>query len=368
MGEKWYQITLTEDLETPALIFYPDRISRNIDQMIKVVGNISQLRPHVKSHKTPEIVSIQIEKGISKFKCATIAEAEMLAISASKDVLLAYQPVGASIDRLIQLIRKYANTTFSCVCDNLAIATELSDAGARHNLKIGVFIDIDNGMHRTGIEPNEDALSLGEFLSRSPGTEFMGLHVYDGHIADPDLEMRREHCMEDFQSVIRLMEKLTQEGDTGYAIVAGGSPTFPIHAENSEVEVSPGTTILWDKGYCTKLEGLDFQYAAVMATRIISKPVSNRLCLDIGYKAISAEHQQPVLLFGIPDHTLVGHNEEHMMIEVPNTDEYKVGELLYAIPHHICPTVALHDSAMIVKDNEIIDQWEIVGRKRKIVI
>jgi D-serine deaminase-like pyridoxal phosphate-dependent protein len=368
MVEKWYQITQTEDLETPALLFYPDRISRNIDQMIKVAGNISRLRPHVKTHKTPEIVSIQIDKGVKKFKCATIAEAEMLAISAAKDVLIAYQLVGANIYRLIQLIKKYEKTKFSCVCDNLAIATELSEAGIHHNFDIGVFIDIDNGMHRTGIEPNEDAYALSKFLSNSPGTEFMGLHVYDGHITDSDLEMRREHCMEDFQPVIQLMEKLTQEGVTEYKVVAGGSPTFPIHAANSDVEVSPGTTILWDKVYCTNLEGLDFQYAAVLATRIISKPSSHRLCLDIGYKAISAEHQQPAMLFGIPDYTLVGHSEEHMAINVPTTDEYKIGDLLYAIPHHICPTVALYDSAMAVMDNEIIDQWEIVGRKRKITI
>ena len=121
------------------------------------------------------------------------------------------------------------------------------------------------------------------------------------------------------------------------------------------------------RGYGDSLEGLEmFKPAAVIASRVISRPSPGLFCLDAGHKAISAEHQRPPRIMGLTDFTLMTHSEEHMVIE---TDErIDVGSVLYLIPHHICPTVALYDDALVVNDNEITDQWAIQSRTRKISI
>src|SRR5690606_25922103 len=151
------------------------------------------------------------------------------------------------------------------------------------------------------------------------------------------------------------------------AIVAGGTPTFPIHAKRGGVECSPGTCVLWDAGYAASFPDLRFLNAAVLLTRVISRPAPDRLCLDLGHKAVASEMPHPrVFLPDLPDAVPVTHSEEHLVLETPHASRWPVGSALYAIPRHICPTVALHHSLQVVEDRRAIDEWQVTARRRQL--
>ena len=152
-------------------------------------------------------------------------------------------------------------------------------------------------------------------------------------------------------------------------IIAGGTPSFPIHAQRPEVECSPGTCVLWDYGYSSKLPDLDFLPAALVLTRVVSKPQSNRLCLDLGHKAIASESPHPRVFFpDLPEAKPVVHSEEHLVLETERAKEFKMGDVLYGIPWHVCPTVALHSHATIVRESRAGERWAIAARNRKLTV
>jgi len=351
------------------LLVYPDRIRENIRRMIGVAGGVGALRPHMKTHKMPEVIRMQLEQGIKRFKCATIAEAEMTAAAGAEDVLLGYQPVGPNVDRLLELAARFPSVRFSCVVDNPGSVGDLSDAAARSSTRLEVLVDLDVGQHRTGIAPDTRAFDLSRLIAALPALTPGGLHAYDGHIHDSDVAARTVACETAFAPVEVLRRKLAREGMAVPRVVAGGTPTFPMHARRGGVECSPGTCVLWDAGYDRKLPDLEFLAASLVLTRVVSKPTSNRLCLDLGHKAVASEMPHPRVVFlNLSDLNAVGHNEEHLVVETANADAFRVGDCLYGIPWHICPTVALHSEAVVVENGRATRHWKIVGRERKLSI
>ena len=365
----WHQVENLNEIPSPSLLIFPDRIEANIKKMIEIAGNADQLRPHVKTHKMPEIVKLQLKHGINKFKCATLSETEMVARCGAPDILLAIQPVGPNIERFFRLKKEFKNIKISCIADNEEVIIQLSDMARKTGLETHVWLDINNGMNRTGVTPGEKASRLYERIMDSPMLIAEGLHVYDGHIHEPDLTLRKKICEDSFLSVINLIEELKTEGISPVKVIAGGTPTFPIHTLRKNVETSPGTTLLWDWGYSSSFSDLDFLHAAVLLTRIISKPGIDLLCLDLGHKAVASEMPQPrIKLLGIDKYTIVNHNEEHMVIRTPLADKYKPGDALYALPWHICPTVDRHDTVYVINDHKVTGQWNVVARTRMITI
>jgi D-serine deaminase-like pyridoxal phosphate-dependent protein len=364
----WYVIKNIEGIDTPSLVIYKDRVLENIRILKSFVADINNLRPHVKTHKSPEITKILIGEGITKFKCATIAEAEMLAMAGAKDILLAYQPVGPKASRLADLVRKYHTTKFSCLIDNVASAKHLSAVFEKIK-PIDIYIDLNAGMNRTGILPGE-ASKLYDDCTTLTGINIIGLHAYDGHIRDTDLAIRTKICHEAFTKVEIAVSEIEKKSGNKLIIVAGGTPTFPIHAKHKDVECSPGTFIYWDKGYQSILAEQPFLFAALVVTRIISKPNDETICVDLGHKSIASENplNNRVYFLNEPELQAIGHSEEHMVLKTEKNNAYKVGDVLYGVPHHICPTVALHDEANIVVDHAVVDQWVTISRKRKITI
>src|SRR5687768_16456119 len=150
--------------------------------MIRIPGGTGRLRPHMKTHKCAEVIKLHITHGITKFKCATIAEAEMVAACGAREVLLAYQPVGPNVHRLCELIAKTPETRFATVIDDKAALRTLSAVAAKQNVTVEVLLDLDCGQHRTGIESGELALKLYQLICSLPGIRAGGLHAYDGHI------------------------------------------------------------------------------------------------------------------------------------------------------------------------------------------
>jgi D-serine deaminase-like pyridoxal phosphate-dependent protein len=365
--DMWYKVDNEKDVHSPALLVYPDRIDYNIRKMIEIACSAERLRPHVKSHKMSEIVKMQLKYGINKFKCATISEAEMVATCGAKDILLAMQPVGPNIDRFIKLIRAFPDTNLSCITDSESIAEQLSSGTTASKKKINVWIDINVGMNRTGIVPGKEAISLFNKILSLPGLNFEGLHIYDGHLHEPDFEKRVKLSNDAFS----LAENLESEIKKTYAghvkKIAGGTPTFPVHALRKDVELSPGTLLLWDRGYGTKFTDLEFKNAAVLLTRVVSKPGKDLLCIDLGHKAVASEMPHPRVFFPeINEFTVTTHSEEHMVIRTSEAEKFNTGDTIYCIPWHICPTVDRHDKVSVVINNKVTGTWKVEARRREI--
>ena len=368
-NQNWYLINDVSEVTTPSLLVYPDRIENNIRKMIEIAGSVDLLRPHVKTHKMSEIIKLQMKHGIYKFKCATIAEAEMVAMCGASDILLAVQPVGPNIKRFFNLQQEFRNTKFSCIADNEDVIIQLSDMSRKTGIETHVWLDVNTGMNRTGVIPGEKACRFYKRIIDSPMLVAEGLHVYDGHIHEPDLFLRTRICNESFIPVLSLVEELKSEGISPVKIIAGGTPTFPIHAKRGNVEVSPGTLLLWDWGYSSSFTDMEFNHAAVLLVRIISKPAKDLLCLDLGHKSVASEMPQPrIKILDFDKYTIISHNEEHMVIRTPESGKYRIGDPLYGIPWHICPTVDRHDSVYVINNHNVAGQWTVEARKRKITI
>jgi D-threonine aldolase len=365
-SNEWYKVANPEEVDSPALLVYVDRVKHNIRAVISAMDDINRLRPHIKTHKSPQVCQLMLEAGIKKFKCATIAEAEMLATAGATDILFAYQPVGPKILRLTELSDEYNQVLFSCLVDNIESASYLSTEFLKIGKVIPVYIDLNVGMNRTGIIPAQ-ALALFQQLQPMRGIRVAGLHVYDGHIRDADYQQRKKKCDEAFSEVITLQKQIESSG-VKLTLVAGGTPTFSIHNKRKNIECSPGTFVYWDKGYEQILTEQQYQFAGLVMTRVISRPAEKTICIDLGHKAIASENplDQRVYFLNGSDLQPVGHSEEHMILKCEK--EYKVGDVLYGIPHHICPTVALHDQVSVVEKQHVTDHWSNISRNRKITI
>ncbi len=363
----WYEVSNVRDIDSPALLVYPDRIKNNIAGMIRIAGSPDKLRPHVKTYKMSEVVKMQMEAGIKKFKCATIAEAEMLGMIKAPDILLAYQPVGPKISRLFNLTRFYPKTKFSALIDNPSVIEDLSSFFSKGRNILNVFIDIDSGDHRTGVNLSK-AFDIFEYAWNSEGLNPAGLHVYDGHIRDSNFKDRKEKCDREFEPVREVVEKIREKFSIDPEIVAGGTPTFPIHAQRDNVICSPGTTLFWDWGYELSFKDLHFEFAAVLLTRVISKPGPGLLCLDLGHKSVAPENplNSRVKFLNLPEVEFISHSEEHLVVKTAKSDSIPVGEVFYGIPIHICPTTALYEKVFVIEKSKFTKTWKVIARDRKI--
>lgn len=372
MNSSWYSLKAPEKIDSPALLVYPERIRHNIREMIAMAGSPDTLVPHVKTHKMSTVVKMQLGAGIRRFKCATIAEAEMLAMTGAPNVVVAYQLNESKANRLLDLVKNYTDTAFGSLVDNLGSAEMLNDLFAKNHLTASVYIDLDNGMHRSGISVDQDVVGLYKALSGLPHLKLRGLHTYDGHIRAHDFEERKKECEAAFLPVKKIADNIVHAGLPAPEIIAGGSPTFPIHAKNPEVLCSPGTSLLWDEGYATQLSEQPFLPAAVLFTRIISKPAPGRITTDLGHKSVAAENaiDKRVFFMNLENYQVISQSEEHLVVTVTSTDwdKLKVGDILYGIPYHVCPTVALYDEVQVVEDGEVTGMWQVEARKKRISV
>ncbi len=368
-SDRWYAVANEGDIPSPALLIYPDRVAENLRRMAALAGGAIRLRPHVKTHKLSPIVALELEQGIDKFKAATIAEAEMCAAAGARDVLLAAQPVGPHVARFVALARTFPQTRISCLADNASTIASLGAAAAARSLVLNVLLDVDVGMQRTGAPPGPEAEALYAMLARTPGLQPSGLHSYDGHLHASDRTLRARQALEAIQPLLRLRDRLRAAGLPVPHVVAGGTPTLPILAACDGLELGAGTAVLWDDGYAQTLPDLDFLFAAVLLTRVVSRPAPDRLCLDLGHKAVASEMPPPrARLLGLEDARSLIHNEEHLVVETARAARYPVGATVYAVPRHICPTVALHSEATVVRDGRAVDRWSVTARGRRLTL
>ncbi len=363
----WYKLNDPMQADSPALLVYPDRVKHNIATALAMVGgDVLRLQPHIKTCKAAEPIEMMMAAGIYKFKCATIAEAVLLARCGAKQILLAYQAVGPTLVRYIELLKTFPAIHFACLTDNIFSAKEQAAAFAAAGIKGNVYVDLNNGMNRTGIIPGTEALELYLFCEANAAIEITGLHVYDGHMRHPDFETKKQQADLAFKAVEDLSAAIIAAGANAPEIICGGSPSFSVHAQRKNVVCSPGTFIYWDHGYASICREQNFLPAIVLLTRILSNPAEGLVTLDAGHKAMAAENEMARRLAFLDTTALipVSQSEEHMVCKNDSDKVYNVGECLYALPYHVCPTVNLYDRVLTVEQGEITGYWKTVARNR----
>jgi len=355
-------------IPTPALIFYEDAIVRNTLAVLAKTGDPGRLRPHVKTHKTKEICALQIALGVTKFKCATLVEARMAAEAGASEVMVAYPLVGPNIGLFLDLMERYPLTRFQAVFDNAVQVRTLAVGARTRNLEVETLIDIDAGMHRTGVLP-EEADDLYALTTQTPGLVPGGIHGYDGQNHQTALAERTTAADQCYRDILALRQRLEARGLSVPRVVLGGTPPYTLYAARDDVEVSPGTCFLHDWGYTTKFPDQSFEAAALVLTRVVSvHPAQGTFTLDLGHKAVAADPPGARgRLFGRPEDFArpLFQSEEHWVWQLGSGVLPSVGDEFYVQPTHICPTVNLHPRAHVVDaSGHWTKDWAIVGRDR----
>lgn len=363
-----YKLLHEEKIITPALVYYKDLVEKNIQIAISMADGPERLWPHVKTHKSADMVKLMLSYGITRFKAATIAEAEMAASCGAAHVLLSYPLVGPNPGRFVALEKAFPNVTFWAIGDDLPSVEALSRASAAAGVTTAFLVDVNMDMDRTGV-PIKDCVAFFEQCTALAGISVGGFHCYDGNHNEGDVTLRRQQVAETAGPLAAVRAQLEARGCEPI-FVMGGTPSFPCYVGDSKAFVSPGTCFLNDASYGMKYTDMSFENAAIVLTRVVSHPAPGKFTLDLGYKGIAADPQGPrgVIYGHEKDFNILMQNEEHWVFEA--VDERisvpPIGTMLYVIPTHICPTSALYPSALVARNGEIIGEWEITARNRKI--
>lgn len=367
-----YRIDQIDTILSPGLVVFRDLVQRNIGEMIRIAGSTERLRPHAKTHKMEGVIRMLLDAGITRHKCATIAEAEMIARAGASDIFIAYQLVGPNIARLVKLLDTFPAVRFAVACDDPLAVEALSAALANTPHTVDVVMDLDTGMHRTGIEPDGEAVQLYEMIAAAPHVRAAGLHWYDGHLRQSDVDERRRAVDAGWEKLMRLRDALMVQGLDVPQVIACGTGSFPILAEKDEpnLQLSPGTVVFYDAGYRQEYPDLDFTPALGVVTRVVSRRRDDQITVDLGHKAVAPDKPfgHRVWFPTVPDAEEIHHTEEHLVIRTQQARQFAPGDPLVAIPRHVCPTCALHSTAAVVSSGQIVDGWQVAARERVISI
>lgn len=348
----------TRGLSGPALFVYLDRVRRNVATILdRLDGRVDRWRPHVKTLKTPEIFLELIRAGARGFKCATVREARVLVATldragiAGGDVLCAYPLPRPALDALARLARAHPETRIAVTVEDpetaLGIASELD-----------FFVDVNVGMDRTGVAPDVDVVTT---FGRIGGERFRGIHAYEGHLVDPDPEVRARRVHRTLDDLRDLTRAVRARGVRVPEVVTSGTPAFPAAAEyrgfdalpETEHRLSPGTVVLHDARSSVQNPDLALEPAALVFARVVSRPAPGRATANAGSKAIAAEAGDPcAVVLGQPRWRVLTPSEEHLPLAGPDDSLPERGRHLLLVPRHVCPTVNLAESLVLVEGTE----------------
>ncbi len=363
-----YRIENVEALLTPALVIYPEIVDSNIAATLRWLGgDANRWRPHLKTAKLGFIMRRLAAQGVVHAKCSTTVELAAACGSGMRDVLLAYAVVGANARRVIQIAGQYPNVRISVLVENIEQIAAWSGSG------IGIFVDVNPGMDRTGI--SQDGIAAILDLVRAAGLQFRGLHYYDGHMSAASLDEREKLAHKGYD---RLMEIVAAVENTGFPVeevITSGTPAFPCAATYVPFRsgkfvhrTSPGTVVYSDATSIKQLPAeWGYQPAALVVSTVVSHPKPNIVTCDAGHKSVSADAGIPTCsVAGRADLTPLKPSEEHLPIEVSAGAVPAIGELLYLIPRHVCPTVNNFDDAVIVERGRVVGVEHVTARGHEI--
>ena len=367
-----YSLSDDSEILSPGLLVFREIVDSNLRKMIAMAKNVERLRPHCKTHKMPAMIHLELAMGIKKHKCATFAEAEMLADCGVTDIFLAYNLVGPNIPRAVKFVQKFPDVLFAVTADDQKMMSILSDSMTRAGQSIRVYLDIDSGLHRTGVVAGPKAATLYQQILESPGLRAGGFHVYDGHNQQTNFAERTAAVQATWEPVARLRDEFVARGWAVPSIVCGGTGSFPVYAGMADpaIELAPGTCVFHDSGYGAIFPEMDFEPAVAILTRVVSRPSPERLTCDLGSKSVASDPPKGrrVTFPDLPDAEQVLHNEEHLVLETPLAKRYQPGDVLLGIPQHVCPTSALHKQAYIIVGGRVVEMWDVTARDRYLTI
>lgn len=369
--EAQYRISDFRSVMTPALAIYPEIVRSNIDFTLQLLdGNAARWRPHVKTAKLEAVMRMLVERGVKQFKCATTLELVTACRAGAIDVLIAYPMTGANAMRARQIADEYPRIQVSALVETSA-QIEIWKAG-----RAALFVDINPGMDRTGIEQSH----FGEILAvvsaiGAAGLAFAGLHYYDGHLHAADMQMRVAEAHRGYDRLLAIVERLENSGVHVPEVITSGTPAFPATVSYAGFKnasflhrASPGTVVYSDATSAVQLPA-DYRYrpAALVVSRVVSHPRAGMITCDAGHKTLSVDAGVPnCLVLGHPGFECRRPSEEHLPIEIPTGMEAPaIGELLYLVPNHVCPTVNNFDHALFVQDGRIESVQTVSARGRE---
>ncbi|HKQ08036.1 MAG TPA: D-TA family PLP-dependent enzyme [Blastocatellia bacterium] len=367
-----YRIHEASEVMTPALAIYPELVDANIQTTLRLVGgDANRLRPHVKTAKLLSVMRQWAARGVSHFKCSTSLELLTVCEAGAADVLLAYPAVGANARRVRELAEQFPAARISALVESAA------QIDAWRGSPVSLFIDVNPGMDRTGVEQEAlgEIIRLAEAIQAS-GQAFRGLHYYDGHLAKYEMAEREGLAHRGYDRLMEIIAALTQAGLKVKEVVTAGTPAFPCTLSYSAFNgatfthrASPGTVVYCD---CTSLSQLPAEYgyrpAAVVISTVVSQPAGRRVTCDAGHKTVSADAGTPTCrVLGREELLPAKPSEEHLPIDVADGASLpEIGETLYLMPMHICPTVNNFDHALIVRGGRVVAVERVTARGREL--
>ena len=366
-----YRIEGAERAMTPALAIYPEIVDANIRTTLRLFGgDANRWRPHVKTAKLGFVMRRFVEHGIRNFKCSTSLELLAVCGAGASDVLVAYPMMSANARRVRELSERIPDVNISALVE-CPEQIEPWEGSA-----VGLFIDVNSGMNRTGVEQKriDEIIQLARAI-KSARQAFRGLHYYDGHLSSLDLAERERVAHRGYDRLMEIVAAFEAEDLQIAEIVTAGTPSFPCTLSYSGFSgagfihrASPGTIVYND---CSSLAQLPVDYgyrpAAVVVSTVVSRPSPGRLTCDAGHKTVSADAGVPTCaVIGYPDLLPSKPSEEHLPIDIlHNSRPDRIGDVLYLVPRHICPTVNNFDRALIIVDHRVTDVEQVTARGRE---
>lgn len=366
-----YRIDHAERLMTPALAIYPEIVDANIATTLRLLGgDANRWRPHVKTAKLGFIMRRLVEHGIANFKCSTSLELLTACENGAADVLVAYPLVGANARRVRAIADQFSEAHVS------ALVECPEQIEPWKGSRVGLFIDVNPGMDRTGIEQDrtDEIIALARVI-QSSGQTFRGLHYYDGQLSSFALKQREEVAHRGYDQLMEIVAAFERADIPIEEIITAGTPAFPCTLSYSGFSrasfihrASPGTIVYND---CSSLTQLPSEYgyrpAAVVVTTVVSRPSPNRFTCDAGHKTVSADSGVPTCaVIGHPEFSPSKPSEEHLPIDISvDLNAPRVGDVLYLLPRHICPTVNNFDHAVLIENGRVVGMERVTARGRE---
>jgi D-serine deaminase-like pyridoxal phosphate-dependent protein len=368
--EERYRVPDSGEVLTPALVVYPEIIASNIARTLQLLGgHADRWRVHVKTAKLGYTVRMLLDRGVKNFKCATTLELLVACRGGASDALLAYPVIGANARRVCEIAEQFPDVRVSVLAEN--------DEQVRQwrGSPVGIFLDINPGMNRTGIEQSRTDKILNIVRAvRDAGLQFRGLHYYDGQYGAVDENERTVAARAGYDRLLELVTEIERDGASVAEVVTAGTPTFPCSLAYEGFRdrgfihrVSPGTIVYND---ATSLAQLSDEYgyapAVLVLTRVVSQPHAGMITCDAGHKTVSADAGVPTcVVVEHPELTPLAPSEEHLPMKSSDGHGRQVGEVLYLLPRHICPTVNNFDCALLVRNGRIQSVEEVSARGRE---
>lgn len=357
------------DLPTPSLVLDLDAFEANVKKMADLYRAKGRgLRPHAKTHKCPIIAKKQIEAGAIGICAAKVAEAEVM-VEAGIEKILITSPVVTrdKIGRVVALASKSPGVQI--VIDNEQNARDFNEAAAAAGVKLGVFVDIDPGLHRTGIAPGEPALKLAQTVSQLPSLEFAGLQFYDGRLMHrKGFEERKKAYVENMKKATDTKALIEGSGIEVPALSCGGTGTYNIDCDIDGVtDVQVGSYIFMDVNY-RAAGGVnsavfdDFQPSLFVLATAISQPAGGMITFDCGFKAMSPDSDLPQFRDVSGVQYLWGGDEHGIVLLAAPSKPIKLGDKLPLIVSHCDPTVNLYDHLYAYRGEQVEAIWPIAAR------